>query len=92
MCEIRDLGRKWPYWHTLTFSNDMRFVCPKDVKKCWYRGLGQYMKKWAAKHEYEELKEGTWLELGRANVVRKIFLEGGWTQKRLFDVGWSDVS
>ena len=25
-------------------------------------------------------------------VARKIFLEGGWTQKRLFDIGWSDVS
>ena len=57
---------------------------------CW--------KKWAAKHEYEELKEGAWLEPGVAllrkkvkehwtekhrNVARQIFLEGGWTQKRL---------
>ena len=63
MCETRDLGVKWPFWHTLVFSNEitiaMRHVCPKDVKKmlvqkarsvCW--------KKWAAKHEYEELKEG----------------------------------
>ena len=37
MCEIRDLGRKWPYWHTLFFSSeitiDMRIVCPKDVRK-----------------------------------------------------------
>ena len=64
-------------------------------------------KKWVAKHEYEELKEGAWLEPGLAllrkkvkehwtekhrNVARKIFLEGGWTQKRLFDVGWSDIS
>ena len=32
-----------------------------------------------------------WTEKHR-NVARKIFLEGGWTQKRLFDVGWSDVS
>ena len=61
----------------------------------------------AAKHEYAELKEGAWLEPGLAllrknvkenwtakhrNVARKIFLEGGWTQKRLFDTGWSDVS
>ena len=22
---------------------------------------------------------------------RKIFLEGGWTQERLFDIGWLDV-
>ena len=39
MCETRDLGIKWPHWHTLIFSNDtkidMRFVCPKDVKKRW---------------------------------------------------------
>ena len=37
MCETRYLGIKWPHWHTLIFSNntkiDMRFVCPKDVKK-----------------------------------------------------------
>ena len=32
-----------------------------------------------------------WTEKHR-NVARKIFLEGGWTQKRLFGVGWSDVS
>ena len=66
-----------------------------------------YWKKWAAKHEYEELQVGAWLEPGPAllrekvkdnwtekhrNVARKIFLEGGWTQKRLCDVGWSDVS
>ena len=65
-----------------------------------------FWKKWAAKHEYEELKEGAWLKTGPAllrkksenwteknrNVARKVFLEGGWTQKRLFDIGWSDVS
>ena len=60
---------------------------------CW--------KKWAAKHEYEELKEGAWLEpelalLGKKvkenwtekhrNVARKIFLEGGWTQKREYSI------
>ena len=38
MCETRDLGTKWPQWHTLMFSHeikkiDMRLVCPKDVKK-----------------------------------------------------------
>ena len=26
------------------------------------------------------------------NVARKLVLEGGWVQKRLFDVGWSDES
>ena len=46
MCETRDLVIKWPYWHTLIFGNDlkidMRFVCPKDVKRCWYRRSVQF--------------------------------------------------
>ena len=37
MCETRDLGTRWPHWHTLMFSDerqiDMRLVCPNDVKK-----------------------------------------------------------
>ena len=55
----------------------------------------------------KRLKEGTWLKRALAllrkkvweewtekhrNVAGKLFLEGGWAQKRLFDVGWSDVS
>ena len=76
MCETRDLGFKWPQWHTLTFEGeirvDMRYACPKDVTKmllqrartvCW--------KKWAAKHEIEELKEGVWLELALALLQKK---------------------
>ena len=110
MCETRDLGIKWPHWHTLIFSDetriDMSFVCPGDVKKMLaQRTRSVYWKNWAAKHDHEELKEGAWLEPGRAlckkkvkenwtdkhrNVARKIFLEGGWTQKRLLDIGWSD--
>ena len=63
MCETRDLGIKWPQWHTLVFEGheavDKRVVCPEDVEKmlliparmvCW--------RLWAAKHECEELKEG----------------------------------
>ena len=112
MCETRDRGIKWPHWHTLIFSNDtkidMRFVCPKHVKKMLVqRACSVYWKNWAAKHEYIELKEGAWLEPGlalllknvrenwtekRRNVARNVFLEGGWTQKRLLDIGWSDVS
>ena len=112
MCETRDLGRKWPHRHTLIFSDetriDTRFVCSRDVKKkLLQRARSVYWKKWAAKHEYEELKEGVWIEQAPAllckkvreertvtyrNVARKIFLEGGWTQKRLFDIGWSDES
>ena len=71
------------------------------------RGWTVFWKEWAAKHEYEELKEGIWLELDLAllrektkgdwtekhrTVARKLLLEGGWVQKRLFDIGWSDDS
>ena len=98
--------------HTLVFSDetkiDMTYVCPRDVKNMlvlWARSV--YWKKWAAKHEQEELKVGAWIEPALAllrkkakgawtekhrNVARKIFLEGGWTQKRLIDIDRSDVS
>ena len=37
MCETRDLGIKWPFWHTLIFegdrSTDMKHVCPKDLQQ-----------------------------------------------------------
>ena len=60
-----------------------------------------YWKTCAAKYEYEELKEGAWLERGLAPkrkkerenwtekhriVARKIFLEGGWTQKEAYSI------
>ena len=56
MCETRDLGIKWPHWHTLIFDGDgrvdMRYVCPKDVKKMLLQQARTvYWKKWAAKHE-----------------------------------------
>ena len=66
-----------------------------------------YWKRWAAKHEYEEPKEGIWLEPALAllrkktkeewtethrNVARNLVLEGGWVQKKLNDIGWSDES
>ena len=106
MCETRDLGIKWPYWHTVVFSSeikiDKRYVCPKDIKKMLVqRARSVYWKKWAAKHEYEELKDGAWLEPGLAlvrnkekgywtekhrNVARKIFSEGGWTQKKNYSI------
>ena len=86
----------------------MRYVCPEDVKKMlWQQARKVYWKRLAAKHEYEELKVGVWLEPARAlmrkktkeggnehhrNVARKFFLEGCWVQKRLFDIGWSDES
>ena len=66
-----------------------------------------YWRKWAAKHEYEELKEGIWLEPAldlwrrktedewtdkHRHVARKLVLDGGCVQKRLFDICWSDES
>ena len=37
MCETRDLRIEWPHGHFLVFEGnvriDMRYVCPKDVKK-----------------------------------------------------------
>ena len=78
MCETRDLGIKWPYWHTLIFGNDtkiyMRFVCPKDVKKMLVQTARSvyWKKKWAAKHEYEDVKQGTWLEPGPALLRKKV--------------------
>ena len=77
---------------------DMRYVCPKDVKKMLVQQARSVRwKQWAAKHEYEELIEGgylagakktkeEWTEKTR-NVARELFLEGGWVQKRLFDIG-----
>ena len=112
MCETRDLGIKGPRWHTLTFEGDrkfdMRYVCTKDVKKMLLqRARTVYWKKSAAKHEYEKLKEGTWLERALAflrkktkedwtekhrNVARQLISEGGLVQKKLYDSGWSDES
>ena len=88
---------------------DMRYyVCPKDVKKMlMQQARSVYWKKWAAKHEREELNEWTWVELALAllrkktneewtdrhrSTARKLVLEGGWVQKKLFDIGWSDES
>ena len=76
MCETRDLGVKWPHWHTLIFEGDrridMRYVCPKDVKKMLLQqARAVYWEKWAAKHEYEELKEGSWLEPALALLRKK---------------------
>ena len=84
MCETRDLGNKWPFWHTLIFegdrSIDMRYVCSKDVKKMLLQPAREvYGKKWAANHECEERKESTWLELALA-LMRKETQEA-WTAK-----------
>ena len=77
MCETRDLGIKWQHGHTLVFEGeariDMRNVCPKDVKKMLaQQARSVHWKTWAAKHEYEELKEGKWLEQALALLRKKI--------------------
>ena len=106
MCETRDLEIERPHWHASIFGgdrrSDMRYVCPRDVKKMLVQQARSVRwKKWAAKHENEELKElepalalprkktrEDWTEKHR-NVVRKLV---GWAQKKLFDIGWSDES
>ena len=69
-------------------------------KSCEEHALKQaqstYRRKWAAKHENEELKEGIWLKLAltllrrktkdewtdkHRHVGRKMALEGGWVQR-----------
>ena len=90
-------------WYTLIFEGDgridMRDVCPKDVKNMLVQQARTvYWKKWAAKHENEELKEGIWLEPALAlqrkktkedstekhrHVSTNLVLEGGWVQKKL---------
>ena len=50
----------------------MRYVCPKDVKKMLLKHTrSAYWKKWVTKHEYEELKEGIWLEPALALLRKK---------------------
>ena len=59
---------------------DMGYVCPKDVKKMLVQqARSVHWKKWAAKHEYEELKEGIWLEPALALLCKKTKEE--WTEK-----------
>ena len=85
---------------------DTRVICPLDVKKMFTRQARMaYWRKWAAKHECEELNEGVWLDPIQAmlrrkfdegwmdkhrNVMRKLVVEEGWVQRRLHDIGWSD--
>ena len=60
------------------------------------------VKRWATKHECEELTDGVWVEplqalpirktsqKRTAKHVRKLIVEGGCTQQTLYDFGWSD--
>ena len=72
----KDLCIKWPHWHTLIFEGDrrigMRYVCPKDANKMLLQqARAVYWKKWAVKHEYEELKEGMLLDQALALLRKK---------------------
>ena len=88
---------------------DVRMVCPQDAQDWKNMLLTQAMmvvwRKWAAKHECEELRGGVWLEPIQAvlrrktneswtdkhlNVMRQLVVDGGWIQKRMYDTGWSD--
>ena len=84
MEETRDLGIKWPQWHTSKFEGeariDMRYVFPKDVQKMLVQqAMSVCWKKWAAKHEYEELLEGVWLEPALAMLRKKT--KEDWTEQ-----------
>ena len=58
----------------------MRYVCPKDVKKMLLQqARTAHWKKLGAKHEYEELKEGTWLEPALALLRKKT--KEDWTER-----------
>ena len=56
---------KWPR-HTLFEGQeavDMRVVCARDAKTMLLKqSKTVHRRKWAAKHECEELKEGVWLD------------------------------
>ena len=83
---------------------DMRVVCPLDVAKMLLKQARTvYCKRWAAKHECEEL-HGVRLEPNQAilrrkptdawtdkhrSVMRKLVVGAGWVQKRLYDIRWS---
>ena len=76
VCKTRDSGIRWPQWHTLLFEGqvavDMTVICLQDVKKMLQEQARKgYWKKWAAKHECEELKVGVWLEPIQALLRRK---------------------
>ena len=44
----------------------------KTLKNVGAEARSVYWKKWEAKHEYEDLKEGAWLEPGLAPLRKKV--------------------
>ena len=66
MCETRDLGIKWPHWHTLV---DMMLVFPQDVRTMLKtQARTTNWRKWAA----TQLQEGVWFDLIKAMQRKKI--------------------
>ena len=104
--QVRGLAEAVVCEITLKFEGqgkvDMRLVCPQDVKNMLLKqARTTYWKKWAARHEYEELKEEFWFDSVQArlrkkiteewtdkhrNVTRKLVVEGGWVQTKLYDI------
>ena len=82
MCETLGLRIKWTHWQTLfeeQVAVDMR-AARRDVKNMLLKQAWTvHWKKWAAKHECEELKEGVWLwpsqETGICERSRKGIME-----------------
>ena len=73
----------------------MRYVCPQDVKKMLLQhATSVYWKKWAARHEHEELKEEYWAGAGSgiAGEENEGRVDGKASKQTLFDIGWSDKS
>ena len=83
---------------------DVRLRIEREVDAFDTSKDGQW-ENWAAKHEDEEMKAGVWMEPVQAvlrrktteawtekhqHVTKKLFVEGGWVQKRFFDTCWSD--
>ena len=73
LCDTRDLGMKLLQWHTLILEGqvkvEMRYVCPKVVKKMLLKQARTgHWKKWAAELESEELREeGVWFDPSERN-------------------------
>ena len=62
-------------------------------KRCKENASVADQKRWAepALALLRKKRKGEWTEKHR-NVARKLLLEGGWVQRRLFDFGWTDMS
>ena len=76
MCETRDLGFKWPQWHTLMFSDEikigMRFVCPKSGTR--KPKLQRRSGKWQRNIVVHPLGESQW--------NRGLFCMGKWESEK----------